>query len=227
MRQIPIITTVYIPSPSRERYRNTSDLVKRCVAAGIGPRLLAIDKAPEEFRLWAGGAGHRLVTLEAGKPPRMTRLLQEALALVPEGSEWVWTVEQDALLDESVAAKMESIMAGLPLEVASLTARPVDEDGRDVAPHIFGSWTEKSIAGHYLGRGELLRIPFAPFLATLWRLAALRNMDWSHVPPFVCADQVLGRTLKTQGLVLLGHAELKVLHYPRSSYLSNRMAGKD
>ncbi len=221
--RLPIITTIYIPDPQNQRYPDTDGLIRRCMNESFrGKRFVMADKAPDQFLEWCRRRGDSVHVLADGKPPRMNLLLQSALKHVE--TDIFWTVEQDVIISAETERAAETLFRTLPQRVAAMFLQPVGEDGKPCHP-----WARFSAHSHSrVANGlEVYVTPYSPFLATIWRTAALKSVDLATLPALHLCDIELAKILRRQKWILCGNRKLRCLHYKQSSYRRKETSGKD
>jgi hypothetical protein len=212
----PIITTVYIPDADRERFPDTAGLVRHCVQSGMrGRRHVCVDKADHSLIAWFAERGHEVLLPadDAGAvPPRMTRNMGQAAAMLPADAPFVWTVEQDVVVSARSARAAEALMARLPDDVATVLLLSLDQRGRRTKPYRPHPAWQREFPGH-AGEATL-----QDRYATLWRGRAFRQIDWAALPAFHSSDKEASAQLKERGWRFAGAPQLPAIHWPRSSH---------
>ena len=221
----PVITTIYIPDVTNERYPDTEGLVRHCITETFRRyRFVGIDKAPGAFEGWLESLGHKIVRLNVGRPCRMNLLLGQCVRHVTFDT--VWTIEQDAIVSPDVAAKTEDLLGRLPDDIAAVFLRAVDEQGRRVHP--LNNERSNSFLGIMKEEPHLQIVSHAPFNATLWRTKAIQSVDFTKTPKHGKCDVKTGDQLRAKGWrFVVSPPELTALHYPHSSFKRRAMIGKE
>ena len=219
--QIPILTTLYLADdPSHWRYADLDQWVKHCFDTSVRKRLVCLESAPLNFRQWLIGEGHRIIVegVSCGpKRPRMAAMLGKAVTLLAAERNpptFVWTIELDACVPRETLEIAERRFMRSPPKIAALELRATNVQGQTVFPSR-GKFAMNRLQGN---PNAPLAIPFACWSAALWRLAALKEIDFSLVPPLNQSDIQAGRQLGKKGWRFVGIANLTYAHKMHGSY---------
>lgn len=184
-----VITTVFAPTSRTERVA----LASMAATAREFPdslRIAAIDAASPELEWKLASSGWTILRLQDGKPPRMGRLLGEALKRCE--SHLVWTIEMDAFIQPGVAAQVERLLVNAGHKAAAVECESVDGRGKRCHPTEGSFKCAKPVPGNQL----LVESTFATFNCTCWRRAALEGVNWASLPPLCELDKRLAAILK-------------------------------
>jgi SAM-dependent methyltransferase len=203
------ITTVYAPDLATEKVARES-LDATASALPTWQRIAAVDDASPGFMVDLASHSWDLAALNSGRPPRMGALLGRAVDRA--GGDYVFTIEQDVTLVREEAAEAIRLMQSLPNRIACLYIQSRDPLGSPNYP-----WVNDWPKAKPWGSGGHLRRPAWPTLScTLWRLSALRGIDWSRVPELEFVDGAIGEQLTRMGHLCLMTDLVHCTHLPHT-----------
>lgn len=205
-----VITTVFAPDGE------SGETALRCMAATRAEfsgcrRIAAVDSCGGGLLRALRAARWEIVQLSSGRPPRMTRLIEAALAACAE-AKIVWTIEMDASIHRGAREIAEGAL-GIDAEIGGVECNAVNARGRLTEP------THMRVlrCGRYEQYGRLRLCPALSFNCTAWRGAALRQVDWRKAPVLVKADTAVSKQLTARGWRLLIATTARVTHFRRTS----------
>ena len=204
-----VVTCLYAPDEATERLARAS-LKASAEALPDWQRLVPVDAARPHMVIDLIGQGAQVLALPDGEPPRMGRLLAAAVARAHGG--FLFTVEQDVMLPSASAAAAVELLRALPARVAGLYLQSTDETGQPNYP-----WAHDWPRATPWGEDPHYRVPEWPTLsATLWRLSALRLVDWARVPALEFVDGEIGNQLRRLGYTCLMTDLAQAVHFSHS-----------
>jgi len=205
------ITVVYAPDAESERVAVASlEATAQAFPSAAWRRIAAFDDASPALLLRAQALGYVLAASLDGEPPRMGRLLEAALSVAR--GRYVATVEHDVMVARDQVEEAVRVMDRLPNRVGCLYLQSVGPDGRPNYP-----WAVDWPRAEASPFGSSFRRPrWATLSTTLWRRAALLDVDWSSVPSLEFVDGYLSDMAARAGYMPLMTDQVRAVHLPHT-----------
>jgi len=199
-----IITTVYAPTPQLAKFalfgmKATAREFPRCkLYAGI-------DAAMPHVYPAARALGFEVVTIDEGAPPRMGTLLNECIQRVE--TETFWTIEHDVRILPGSGAAVTQMLESYP-SVASIECITLEPNKAVGKPASF-----KQMYRFNTSNDIWHQIPYQSLCCVAWRTSAVREVDWSMIPPWPAIDKLLSWQLMRRGWDMCISPVYGCIHY--------------
>lgn len=209
-KDITTITTMYAPDEIME------GIIRQCLDAidrelPDSPKIAAVDYARPAFMKELEQRGMQIVTVDDGRPPRMSRILHDAV--LRANTRLVMTIESDVVLGKDVPGFLLDKIKNTGMVCAAMEGRYHDANGNQTFP-----------SNHRQGQHKL---PFddiysekrnVTFSAVLWKRENLVSVSWAGLPPLGRADIRLCERLRKKGMITLSTDGCSSLHLIHQSY---------
>ena len=213
IEQVPIITLIYAACEEHE------ELLYTCVGKvrsefPDNPHYMGIDKASENFRMWAKGRGFILYEPEIGNPPRVKMIYRKILAQIKEP--FFFIVEQDNVMSRVQGQQLLGVIKDCNGDVASVGPRTIWKEGRTNFPTNLNLKKRRTKAYPH-PRHKLVQTILQTFNCSIWRRHLWNSLQWDKISDFPRTDTDISRQLIALGHVPVSCPSIRVLHFPHSS----------
>ena len=191
-----VLTAIYIGAD------DVQEVVRRCLKATQlefpgDDRYALCDKVTPPVETWLDDHGWFKIRPRSGDPPRLGRMLEDAICSPTNGTarvstDIVWTIEHDVEIHPGARDAVSAILERNP-KVAGIELVSVGADGQPYYP------TDKKPRKPHDDPELQHIIPGTSLNCVCWRTHALREIDWSRIPDWPACDKMIARQVRAHG----------------------------